>query len=108
MRARSITRAARSSIPQSHAVATVPGVPATRCSSRHPDPLHNGQFSIGISPQAYGHSSVTASFLPKAPMFLNLTVVKLQETQSQLSQSKKLLDPIPMYRLQNQVVTGGI
>src|SRR5882672_3183475 len=48
MRARSITRVARSSIPQSQATATLPRTPSLRGTSFHPVPLQSVQFSRAI------------------------------------------------------------
>src|SRR5258707_6019221 len=45
MRARSITRVARSSMPQSQATATLPRVPSVRGTNFHPVPLQSVQFS---------------------------------------------------------------
>src|SRR6266478_2335100 len=48
MRARSITRDARFSIPQSHATAILPAAPSPRGTSFHPVPLQSVQFSSAI------------------------------------------------------------
>jgi len=44
-----MTRDARSSIPQSHATATLPAAPSCRGTSFHPVPLQSVQFSTGIA-----------------------------------------------------------
>ncbi len=59
MCARSITRAARSSIPQSQATATLPGAPSARATSFQPVPLQSVQFSNAIvTPQCRRPASV--------------------------------------------------
>src|SRR5215469_13090047 len=52
MRARSIIRTARSSMPQSQATATFPRDPSARATSFHPVPLHSGQLSRAIASTA--------------------------------------------------------
>src|SRR5882724_3607621 len=59
MRARSITRVARSPVLQSQATANFPG-PSGRATSFQPVPWQNWQFSSGIVERAYGRARRTA------------------------------------------------
>src|SRR6266403_3824538 len=61
MRARSITRVARSPVLQSQATANFPG-PSGRLTSFQPVPWQNWQFSSGIVERAYGRGRRTARF----------------------------------------------
>jgi hypothetical protein len=63
MRARSITRSARSCIPQSQATAIVPGAPSVRGTSFHPVPLQSVQFSKAMLPTQTRYSEPSEKFL---------------------------------------------
>src|SRR5437762_13628614 len=58
-----MTRDARSSIPQSHATATLPAAPSCRGTSFHPVPLQSVQFSRGIANPGFQPAFLLQAFV---------------------------------------------
>src|ERR1700736_161716 len=65
---RSITRAARPSMPQSQATATLPRKPSARGTSFQPVPLHRVQFSIAMNSSCSAHGPLPPDQKVRRPL----------------------------------------